>query len=251
MVEIAGCGERWARVEQARPDDWKMAVDALLAAVQLVADSAMSLRWLDEPCALRVEPSAGRAPAVRIAGLTLVILDEREQLMKTMPLGGALKTEAARWLASQGIEGNASQDAASSTVPSPKQEVLANLERTLSNAYHVLSHIAQVTHGAESVRTDPTSLQTSTTILLATRAGEPRRYIVVGFDPGAGEQGEFFVRTHPEPPTGPTVLSLSEVTNQSDGDVQARVIETFLAESLTEAYGRLSREWRRRSNPPS
>lgn len=247
MVEIAGCGERWTRVERARPEEWKTAVDALLEAAQLVAGAGMSLRWLDEPCALRVEPTAGRAAALRVAGLTLVILDNHQQLMKTMPLGGALKTEAAKWLASHGIEPVAPSNGAA-TVPAPKQEVLANLERTLSNAHHVLSQIARMTHAAGPVRTDPVTLQTCTTIRLGTRAGESQRYITVGFGPG-GDQGEFFVRTHPEAPAGAAVLSLAEVASESDGDVQARVIETFLAKSMADAYDHLSREWRPRTAP--
>lgn len=250
MVEIAGCGERWTRVELARPEQWKVAVDALLEAVQLVAGSGMSLRWVDEPCALRVERSAGRAPALRVAGLTLVILDDHDQLMKTMPLGGAPKSQAADWLASHGIDPMTPPDGAA-TVPAPSQEVLANVERTLSNAYHVLSQVARLTYGAGPVRTEPVTLQTCTTIRLGTRAGESQRSISVGFDPAGGDQGEFFVRTHPEAAAGTAVLSLAEVASESDGDVQARVIETFIAKAIAEAYSHLAREWRPRTVPPT
>lgn len=250
MVQIAGCGERWTRVELERAEDWGTAVDALSQAVELFARSGASLRWLDESCALSVESSGERAPAIRVTGLTLVILDNDERLMKTMPLGGALKADVLDWLSSQGIPpGDRPSEAAA--LPAPEEGVLVNLARTFSNAYQVLGQIARMTHGAEPVQTEPATLETCTRILLGTRSGESPRSIEVGFSPSEG-QGAFFVRTQCEDPSAPeAVLSLAEVAKESDGDVQARVIETFLGKAIEEAYGRLSREWRPRTLPPT
>lgn len=243
MVQIAGCGEHWNRVGVVTPTDWRAAADAVILATRLIAPPGERLVWLDEPCALAVARSAPESSlGIRLGAYTLVLLDQDGQLLKTLPLGGLSAEEVASWLSKQGF--NVTPDADSP--PSPSHAALSNLDRTISNVHETIGHIARLTHGSSAVLTDPETLETTTTIHLTSREGEPARLIVVGFSPD-GEQGEIFVRT--EPGHGePTDLRLAmhEVSAKSDVDAQAAAVELFLRKSLEKAYASLSREWQPR-----
>jgi hypothetical protein len=240
MVEIAGCGERWDRVDVVTSTHWRAATDAVLAAVRLIAPEGQSLTWLDEPCALATaDPSSSRRLGIRIRAYTLVVLDQHAQLVKTLPLSGVTSEETEAWLAKQGFVGGTG-----APVSPPGHEPLANLDRALSNVYATVGCIARRTEGSSVVVTAPQTLQTTTTIQLSTREGEPPRLIVVGFSPER-DQGVLFVRT--EPGDGAALdfeLTLRDVALKSDVDAQAKEVELFFRESLDEAYASLNRSWR-------
>jgi hypothetical protein len=243
MVQIAGCGKRWNRVDVVTPSGWRAATDAVILAARLIAQPEELLVWLDESCALTVAQSGpGKSLGIRLGAYTLVLFDQDGQLLKTLPLGG-MSAEAIRsWLSKQGFDATSEAD----LPPSPSSAALSNLDRTISNVHEAIGHIARLTHGSSAVRTDPETLETSTTIRLTSREGESARLIVVGFSP-EGEQGEIFVRT--EPGHGePTDLRLAmrDLATKSDVDAQATMIELFLHKSLERAYASLSREWRSR-----
>lgn len=243
MVEIAGCGKRWNRVDVVTSTDWDAVTDAVISAAVLVTEPDEVLLWLDEPCALSVAQSEpGKSIGIRLGAYTLVLLDPNGQLLKTLPLGGMSADEVGSWLSNQGFD----RDSETALPPSPSHSALSHLERTISNVHEVIGHVARLTHGSSAVRTDPETLETTTTIRLSSREGEVTRRLVVGFSP-EGEQGELFVRT--EPAHGEPIdlrLAIREVAATSDVDAQATTVELFLHKSLERAYASLSREWRPR-----
>jgi hypothetical protein len=243
MVQIAGCGKRWNRVGVVTPTDWRAATEAVILAARLIAPRAELLMWLDEPCALAVVQSTPeRNLGIRLGSYTLVVLDQNGQLLKTLPLGGILAEEVTSWLSKQGFNMTSETD----MPPLPSHAALSNLDRTIGNVHETIGHVARLTHGSTKVRTDPETLETTSTIHLTSREGEPERLIVVGFSPEE-EQGEIFVRTEPgdgEP--SDLRLAMREVAAKSDVDAQATAVELFLHKSLERAYASLSREWRSR-----
>ena len=247
MVQIAGCGERWSRVDVAGSSEWSEAVRATIEACQLIVERNRSLTWLDEACALCAGSSPEGSPGIRIGGFTLVIFDRHEQPFKTMPLGGASRTDVISWLASHGI-GGVKSDGQDAPLPTPEHRALSNLERTISNAHTTLGYIARRTHGADPVLTHAETLETSFCIRLATRAGEVQRTITAGLSPN-GEQGALFVRA--EPGQSVASLAMSEVAARTDGDTQTQMVESFLHRSLSDAYLALRREWKARPSAPA
>ena len=246
MVQIAGCGERWNRVDVAGSSEWSDAVVATIEACQLIAERNQALVWLDEACALCPSSSPEGSPGVRIGGFTLVIFDRHEQPFKTMPLGGASRADVVSWLGSHGI-GGARSDVRDDRLPAPEHRALSNLERTVSNAHATLGYVARRTQGADPVVTQPETLETSFRVRLATRAGEPQRMITAGLSPN-GEQGTLFVRA--EPGESLASLEMSEVAARTDGDTQTQMVESFLHRSLSDAYLALRREWKPRPSAP-
>jgi len=248
MVQIAGCAKRWNRVGVVTPTDWRAATDAVILAARLIAKPGELLEWLDEPCALAV---AHRAPdkslGIRLGAYTLVLFDQDQQPLKTLPLAGASAEEVGSWLSQQGFSTPWKTD----LPPSPDHTALSNLDRTISNVHDTIGHIAKMTHGSSPVHTDPQTLETITVIRLASREGESARLIVVGFSP-EGEQGEIFVRSEPgDGQPSDLRLAMCEVAAKSDVDAQATLIELFLHKSLQQAYASLRREWRpRRPSTP-
>ena len=241
MVQIAGCAEHWDRVGVVASEQWREAVDAISLATSVLARGSEPLVWMDEACSLAVGDDAHTSRlGIRIRAFTWVFLDEHGQLQKTLPLSGQSGQEASAWLSRRGVEVGALKDFPAS----PGAEALVNLDRSISNVHEAIGHIARVTHGSSHVHTDAATLETSATIALASREGEPTRQIVVGFST-AGDQGEIFVRAGP---TDESTLSLTmrDVARLSDVDAQAGAIELFLRESLEQAYASHSREWRSR-----
>ncbi len=222
MIEVPGCAERWNWVGDASVGDWREAKAALVRAASLLPPTREGLEWCDEPCVLageRVDTEEGGRPALRVGSLTLVLLDDDDQLLKTTPLAG--------------------------TLGEPKEAALSDIERWLSNAAAVLDSVSRCTRGASRVRTDPDTLQTSLEIDLPSRAGEPERAIVVAFGLGNDDVDPLITVTA-QPDGRPDTLPLSRISALGDGDAQAKAVERFIIEALERAYESLRREWRRR-----
>ena len=243
MVRIAGCVERWNRVGVVQPSEWEEAVHAVVSAAKVICPPGGSLTWFDEPCVLAVPlERMDRSLGIRLGAYTLLLVDQDHQLLKTLPLADSVAEGLGSWLSSHGFDASSAAD-----LPLlPGHAALSNLERTMSNIYATLGSIAGVTHGAEPVRTDPSTLETTSTVRLPSREGEPPRLVTMGLSP-AGDQGDLFLRTQPEAQSqGPLRLSMRDIATRSDGDAQAAAVERFLAESLKLAYRAVNREWRAR-----
>ena len=246
MVRIAGCVERWNRVGVVQPSDWEEAVRAVTSAAKVICPPGGSLTWFDEPCALAVPLGrTDRCLGIRLGAYTLLLVDQDRQLLKTLPLAGSVAGSLGSWLSSHGFDASRAAD----LPPLPSHAALSNLERTMSNVYVTLGSIVGVTDGAGPVRTDPDTFETTSTVSLPSREGEPPRLITMGLSP-AGEQGDLFLRTQPEAQSqSPLRLAMREVATRSDGDAQAGAVGRFLAESLKLAYQAVNREWRARRPP--
>jgi len=244
MVRIAGCAERWDRVGIVAPDLWRSAVEAVVAATRMMAPDGGSLTWVDEACALVVLRDAQQPRlGIRIRAHTLVILDRHAQLIKTLPLSELSEREARSWLTQHGFDGSGARD----FEHSPDHEALLNLDRTLSNVHQTLGYVSRATDGADSVQSDPSTLDTTMDIRLSSREGEPIRRIVAGFTP-EGDQGELFIQADP-PTSSPERLTMRDLAVMSDVDIQATSVEAFFRQALEHAYEAVRREWRSRRPP--
>ncbi|MEM7437176.1 MAG: hypothetical protein AAF436_18620 [Myxococcota bacterium] len=249
MVRVAGCAERWDRIGIVPHGEWREALRAVVSGASVATPPGAELVWLDEACALAPhQPAPGNTLGLRIRAYTLVVLGPDEQLLRTLPLGGARASDVSSWIAKQGFVGRSTGD----FPDAPPHELLANLDRTLSNVHHTLGRVVDRTQGASAVRTAPETLATIATIQLGSREGESPRVIELGFTPEPG-QGEIFVRSKSSPGNERAWrIGMDQVAAMSDVDAQATVVERFLHDSLEEAYDELSRQWqsRRPSTPP-
>lgn len=243
MVDVSGCAEHWSWVGEAPMADWPEAAQELLRAASLLPAEDEGLAWSEEPCAL-VGPLTGTSrrvrPGLRIGSLTLMLLDQDDELLKTLPLAGQPLGQARQWLSHEGVVPPAGDDSALGT---PSGAALSDIERWFGNAAAVLGAVSRRTRGASLVSTSVNTLQTTVLIELPSREGESERGIRVAFDlcPG-GAEARLCVTPEPEGPAAR--LSLGEITRLRDGDAQAKAVEQFLIEALQEAYQALQREWR-------
>lgn len=246
MVEVSGCAKDWNRVGEAPAAAWQEAQDALVAAASVLPAPEEGLSWSDEPCVL-VGDFTGSArrvrPALRVGELTLVLLDDSDQLLRTLPLANSEVRDVIEWLKQAGVSSDRDDGNA---IGSPTRESLLDLERWLSNAAAVLELVAHRTRGASQVRTDPTTLETWLDIRLPSREDEQTRHIRLAFALSSTD-GEPHVTISSGPDGSSKTMQLSEITAHRDGDAQAKAVEQFVVAALTEAYASLHREWRPRS----
>ncbi|MEM7139327.1 MAG: hypothetical protein AAF500_22335 [Myxococcota bacterium] len=249
MVRVAGCAERWDRIGVVPHGEWRGAVTAVVSGASVATPPGGELVWLEEACALVPhQPAPGSTLGLRIRAYTLVVLGSDEQLLRTLPLGGARAADVSAWISKQGFVGRPAGD----FPDAPPHVLLENVDRTLSNVHHTIGRVVDRTQGASAVRTVPETLATVATIRLGSRQGESPRVIELGFTPAPG-QGEIFVRSKSGSRDERVWrIGMDQVAGMSDVDAQATVVERFLHDSLEEAYDELNRQWqsRRPSSPP-
>ena len=248
--EVAACTERWSRVRTYSDGQWRHCRSALQAALSVFP--LQPLAWSDEACALVTDPLPGDGPdrlGLRVSELTMVLLDDREQPIKTMPMSGVSVSDAAQWLRSKGVDiaANATQ-----TVPKVDTEVCTAFERWLGNGQSMLGHVARLTAGAASPRFNTATLEFVTDMVLPTRAGEPTRIVTMGLGWGADDGlPTIFVEAEPDSVgAGPWSLSIRQIDTQRDRDAQARAVQAFVTDAFGAAYVALDREWRARDSGP-
>ncbi len=245
MVDVSGCAEHWNWVGEAPIADWPGAAEELIRAASLLPASEDGLAWSEEACAL-MGPLTGTGrrvrPGIRIGSLTLTLLDEHDELLKTLPLAGRPLAQARQWLSD---EGAAPPGGDQGTLGTPSSAALSDIERWFGNAAAVLGVVSRRTRGASLVSTSVATLQTTVLIELPSREGESERAIRLAFDLcRGGLEAQFCVTSTPEGPG--SRLSLGEIIALRDGDAQAKAVERFVIEALQQAYRALQREWRPR-----
>ena len=179
-------------------------------------DSHTALSWSAALGALVTEPITGARQlrvGVRIANLTLHVLDERGETRQSYALAGRTIANAESWLRSTLAEAGLDETRFTSrkhyTIPahpvasgapfSARSAELQELARYWSNAAGVLEHLVQTTPGASAVRTWPHHFDIATLIELS---GEARRTVGVGQSPGDDSYAEpyWYVGPYPYPP---------------------------------------------------
>jgi hypothetical protein len=260
LVEPRGVVERAVRV-----------VGAVAQHVTAPGEPGAELEWLSSHHALAspvLRGSRGVRAALRPAELTLSLLDTDGVTVRTCPLEHCTVHEAITWLRTQlgdlGVDvqalaaPSAGDPTAEGALGRPDREALAELERWLVNADHVLRTLARTTHGASPVRGPADRLELSTVIDHSTREGEGARRVVVGVSLGDDRHPEVHLFVEALPATGGSegweaagegqriVLSGSEVLRGRDAAAQTATVDRFLQSAIAEAHGLLHREWRRR-----
>jgi hypothetical protein len=192
---------------------------AVSAAISYLAprpdDSHTALTWSETRSALVTEPITSAKQirvGVRVADLTLHILDERGQSTRSFPLVGRTIADAETWLRATLAEAGCDETRFTSrkhyTIPahpvasgsafSARSVELGELGRYWANAAGLLEELARTTAGASSIRTWPHHFDIATLIELP---GAPRRTVGVGQSPGDDSYAEpyWYVGPYPYP----------------------------------------------------
>lgn len=296
MVDAQGAKlgfvDRWQTVGTPSPSELAEARAVVRYAARIVAQHGRArasapheggeLEWLEDHQVLAGPlggaESATRA-ALRVAELTLLLLDAEGNILKTYPLDGATAEDALAWLRNETVvregEGTvpiAPPDAPPEPWPGGLGDALAlrqrasfaELERWYSNADHVLRNVARVTAGASRVCCAASTLEIGTTLDLPAREGEAPRSVSIGMSPGGDARSaapRFFVRPAPveqvrelpavTPPARwerdepvAIVVRSEDIVAVPDGDAQAARVQTFLDSAVPAAHQLLQRHWR-------
>jgi hypothetical protein len=180
-------------------------------------DSHTALTWRAGIGALVTEPITGARElriGVRIADLTIHVLDEREETTGSFALTARTIADAETWVRSALAEAGFDETRFTSrkhyTIPahpvasgspfSARVSALEELARYWGNASAVLEELARSTPSASPVRTWPHHFDIATLIELP---GAPRRTVGVGQSPGDDSYAEpyWYVGPYPYPPT--------------------------------------------------
>jgi len=165
-------------------------------------DSHTSLTWLPGPRLLASEPlGSGARAAVRLADLTLLLLDDRGSVEDQLPLPGRTLDEAKRWILEKGINSGGGRAAelkppayeipghpagAGEPFRLGSPEPYRELERWYANAAALEEIVAAKWVGASPVRCWPHHFDLATLISAEGGGADPEeaRSIGVGMTPG-------------------------------------------------------------------
>jgi hypothetical protein len=228
-----------------------------------VDDSHTNLEWLPAHGALASHVVPARDPfrlAVRVADLTLLLLDDRDSIASSLELNGRTIADAATWirarLSERGVEGRRYTLTRHYVIPPHPVGDGARFDTTDRGAFEQLSRwfgvaaeelaSLRTSTGASDVRCWPHHFD----IAVLIEAG-PGRSVGVGLEPGDVYYDEpyFYVNMHPQPMAPPTtrldgngswhtrewigaVLPGSRLT---PGEGQRTQISAFLASTVSTA----------------
>ena len=248
IAELAGCTERWSRVRACDGAQWNACAGALRAQLAaLPKDNRLS--WSEDACAIVTEAtdaSPDVRAGLRLAEFTMVLLDARDQTIKTKPLSGMATADVGAWLNKNGL---AEGDAVDQVIAAPDEDTRQTLERWMANGHAMLTHIARRTEGASRPKFDRAQAAMTLAIRLPSRAGEPPRVATVGLGWAADETGAQLPNVFVSVSPGAThqVLSIRQIDSVPQRSAQARTVQQFVTGALAHAYRALDRRWQPRA----
>jgi len=229
-------------------------------------DSHTNLEWLPQHCALATPVIPGRPGfrgALRLADLTLMLLDSQDRQFAQLPLSGGTVASAFEWLNQQVERSGAGAGKLTGqkhyTIPQhpvSKGAVFRvdtasfhELSSYYGGAALVLSRLASDSPNASSVRCWPHHFDLATLITLDANGKNETRTIAAGLSPGDGSYPEpyYYVTPHPylraslpglargawhmSGWTG-AVLTGSDVVALKTGDAERAGVEEFLDSAI-------------------
>ena len=184
-------------------------------------DSHTNLGWSDDASALTSQPTEDEPSfraAIRVADLTLLLLDSDGRAASRFPLSGTKLHQGYEWLASA-IETFTGQPprnaiapppfelpfhpvAAEGTISGEPKEAFEDLARWFSNADHILRRVSSERENASDVRCWPHHFDIATLIQIDPYENpEQARSIGLGMTPGDSSYPEpyYYVSPYPAP----------------------------------------------------